>query len=309
MKNGDIPREGNASIDEKINSMTNAYAPLFSISALNPLDNEGLVSIERYFKDIMETTRDALPFMNPHSREVYVTKVSRRLSDFIGSERYLGSKEEVHMKRLHDYVNLMWHVIEANDQSYNGHQEQVSLGLHSKNVASLAVSLANAAADYKLGITTHDIEIIRASGILHDVGKIIVPDSILTKNGKLTDQEMARVRPHAEKGAEIILSAGFEEEAMYAGAHHIRPDGKGYPEFPELMGVNTSDIRVYILPFADMFEAITRRKYKHKNPLSPEEAMAVAQQEAGKQLHPDLVKIAVETNCMVRTYHEINDAA
>ena len=73
------------------------------------------------------------------------------------------------------------------------------------------------------------VERVRLAGILHDIGKIAVPDAVLSKPGKLTDEEWAEMRKHPDVGALIVDGAELKDVAAWVGAHHERPDGRGYP--------------------------------------------------------------------------------
>ena len=90
--------------------------------------------------------------------------------------------------------------------------------------------------------------------MLHDIGKIGVPDSILRKPGPLTDDEYDEMQKHAELGARILAGANLEDISAWVLAHHERPDGRGYPH-----GLATQDIplEAKILAVADSYEAMT----------------------------------------------------
>src|SRR3712207_173983 len=96
---------------------------------------------------------------------------------------------------------------------------------HSQRVAFYAATLATA---MKLG--DERVESLRMAGLLHDVGKIGIRDSILLKPGKLTREEFAGMRRHSELGRAIIAGAGLTELAEWVVALHERIDGDGYPE-------------------------------------------------------------------------------
>jgi diguanylate cyclase (GGDEF)-like protein/putative nucleotidyltransferase with HDIG domain len=120
---------------------------------------------------------------------------------------------------------------------------------HSETVASLCRQVAEA-----YGLGAERVERIRLAGLLHDVGKIGVPDDVLRKPGALTPSEWAEMREHPELGARIVGSAGLEDIAQWVLAHHERPDGRGYP-----YGLHGDQIplEARILAVADAFEAMT----------------------------------------------------
>src|SRR5918996_53200 len=95
---------------------------------------------------------------------------------------------------------------------------------------------------------------IEVAGVLHDIGKIGLPDAILQKPGRLGRAELAEIRTHPEIGAQVLSGRGLEDLRAWVLAHHERPDGKGYPT-----GLSDRDIplEAKILAVADAFEAMT----------------------------------------------------
>jgi diguanylate cyclase (GGDEF)-like protein len=106
----------------------------------------------------------------------------------------------------------------------------------------------------ELGMSASLVRRIRIAGVLHDIGKIGLPDAILQKPGPLTEEEWAQVRRHPEIGAGILGSKNFEDIRSWVFAHHERPDGTGYPR-----GLKEADIplEARILAVADAYEAMT----------------------------------------------------
>ena len=106
----------------------------------------------------------------------------------------------------------------------------------------------------ELGIDEDRVQRIRLAGILHDIGKIGVPDSILCKPGPLTTEEMDQMRRHPELGARILSSSELDDVREWILAHHERPDGTGYPK-----GLTGDEIPIEaaILAVADAYEAMT----------------------------------------------------
>ena len=101
---------------------------------------------------------------------------------------------------------------------------------------------------------------IEVAGVLHDIGKVGLPDAILQKPGPLGKHELAEIRTHPEIGAQILNSRGLEDLREWVLAHHERPDGKGYPA-----GLSDSEIplEAKILAVADAYEAmISDRVYR-----------------------------------------------
>ena len=157
---------------------------------------------------------------------------------------------------------------------------------HSENVAYYSAELAKAA-----GIAPDLVEIVRESGLLHDIGKIGIPEEILNKPDKLSPAEYEIIKSHVDNAVGIIRhlpSLDYVIPAVYS--HHERYDGKGYPR--GLAGDNIP-ITGRILSIADAFDAITSVR-KYKDACSPEEAVKRLRAESGKHFDPHLVETFIE---------------
>jgi diguanylate cyclase (GGDEF)-like protein len=152
---------------------------------------------------------------------------------------------------------------------------------HSETVGRYAEMMAR-----ELGLSEQRTARVQLAGRLHDIGKVGVPDSILSKPAKLTDEEFAIIKRHPELGAQILEHQSLADVRQWVGAHHERPDGRGYPL--ALTG-ETIPIEARILAVADSYEAMTSdRAY------SPSIGHAAARAElercAGAQFDPRVVQ-------------------
>jgi diguanylate cyclase (GGDEF)-like protein/putative nucleotidyltransferase with HDIG domain len=120
---------------------------------------------------------------------------------------------------------------------------------HSRTVGRYCALIAA-----ELGLAPERVQRIEVAGILHDIGKIGLPDAILQKPGPLGKTELAEIRTHPEIGAQILSGRGLEDLREWVLAHHERPDGLGYPR-----GLKNGEIplEAKILAVADAFEAMT----------------------------------------------------
>ena len=158
--------------------------------------------------------------------------------------------------------------------------------IHSMNVSKYAVILAEA-----LGMNSNDIEIIRDAGLLHDIGKISIPERILQKTSKLTDEEYAIMKTHVENSTKMIRYLPDMDYVIPAVVgHHERYDGTGYPR--GLAGQNIPYM-ARILTIADCFDAMTAKR-PYKQALSVEYAVNELEKNSGTQFDPVLVKKFVE---------------
>lgn len=149
------------------------------------------------------------------------------------------------------------------------------------------VSLARATAQ-RLHRPEEELHLIRLGALLHDIGKIGIPDAILHKPGPLTDEEWAIMRQHPTMGQQILVQAGgvFVALAQIVAAHHERWDGRGYPL--GLVG-KAIPFAARILAVVDSYDAMTSRRV-YREPLSVEDACKELQRCAGSQYDPRVVE-------------------
>lgn len=157
---------------------------------------------------------------------------------------------------------------------------------HSKNVAKMSGKLAKAC-----GLKTEKIVEIYESGRMHDIGKIAVAPSILSKDSALNDIEMSQVRTHSEVGYQILRSVN--EYALMSGyilTHHERWDGSGYPG-----GLKANDIPLEsrIIGIADSFDAMINDR-PYRKALSIDEAVEELNRCSGTQFDPELTRVFIE---------------
>jgi len=153
---------------------------------------------------------------------------------------------------------------------------------------------------HDLGLQGDELEALQAAALLHDIGKLAVPEYILTKPGKLTPQEFAKMKVHPLVGAEIVEQVQFPYPvAPIVRAHHEKWDGSGYP-----FGLKGHDIPLgaRILSAVDHLDALASdREYRRALPL--DEAMQLIEAESGKGLDPEVVM------ALSRRYRELEQVA
>jgi len=155
---------------------------------------------------------------------------------------------------------------------------------HSERVAEYARKIAA-----RFG---RDNELLYLAAILHDVGKIIIPDALMEKPGELSEDELELIRKHPEVSYLIVKELiPAKDVAFWIKAHHERWDGTGYP-----MGLKGEEIPIEarIIAVADAFDAMTTEK-PYREPLSEEEALNRLKEGAGTQWDPEVVGVALKT--------------
>ena len=186
-------------------------------------------------------------------------------------------------KRKEDglFINQIIHAfaksIDIKDKYTNGHSIRVAM--YAKMIAK------------KAGFPEKAAEAVYNIGLLHDIGKITVPDEILNKNGRLDDEEFSVIKKHTSNGSEILKEIAIAPElAIGAQYHHERIDGGGYPqgktgdEIPEI---------AQIIAVADTFDAMfSTRPYRKKMPL--DKVVAELKRCAGTQLSAEYVSVLLQ---------------
>jgi putative nucleotidyltransferase with HDIG domain len=154
---------------------------------------------------------------------------------------------------------------------------------HSAAVARYARTVAE-----MLGLDERDQDLIHTAGLLHDIGKFVLPDSILFANRKLTDSEWALIKRHPEQGAQLVARIeGYGPVAEIVLHHHERFAGGGYPDG---IAGDAIPLGARIVAVADTYDVMTARD-SYRRPVSPEVALAELRRVAGTQLDPAVVDV------------------
>ncbi len=195
----------------------------------------------------------------------------------------LGKEKERYRNLFVNLTIALTSTIEAKDRYTRGHTDRVTR-------YSLAVAhqmTANGSAE----LPSEFFESLYLSALLHDIGKIAIPETILGKQDKLTPEEYEIMKQHTVRGVEILRSiTEFEESLKGVKYHHERYDGKGYPE-----GLKGEEIPLIaaIIAVADAFDAmVTDRPYRRG--LSKEAAVNEIRECSGTQFNPIVVKAMTE---------------
>jgi putative nucleotidyltransferase with HDIG domain len=156
---------------------------------------------------------------------------------------------------------------------------------HSRRVAEYSLCIAG-----NMKLEEKDLQLLKKSALLHDIGKIGVPDVILHKGSELTDEEFAAVKAHPEIGANILKPVeAFKDLVPAVYCHHERFDGKGYPR-----GIQGEDIplNARIISVADSFDAMTSNR-SYRSAFSREAALAEIERNKGVQFDPRIADIFI----------------
>ncbi|HEY1241392.1 MAG TPA: HD domain-containing phosphohydrolase [Bryobacteraceae bacterium] len=199
-----------------------------------------------------------------------------------GEKLHAESMAALHLRT----IEALALAIEAKDETTRHHLERVQ---------TYAVAIGE-----EMGIADSELDALRAAAILHDIGKLAVPEHIISKPGKLTAEEFEKMKIHPQVGADILERVQFPYPvAPIVRAHHEKWDGSGYPS-----GLAGEEIPLgaRILSVVDCLDALASdRQYRRALPL--DEAMAVVLSESGKSFDPRIVEI------LHSRYHELEELA
>lgn len=265
-------------------SLRKIYAECYFWSFPYYLMGAGLAALVSYLSHILEWQTSLL--MLP---AVYLIYRSYRL--------YLG-KLENEKRHVEDMANLHLRTIEAlalaieaKDHTTHDHLQRVRV--YATEVAK------------ELKISAAEMEALQAAALLHDIGKLAVPEHIISKPGRLTPEEFEKMKIHPVVGAEILERVRFPYPVVpIVRAHHEKWDGSGYP-----FGLKGTEIPIgaRILSAVDFLDALASdRQYRRAIPL--QEVMARLNQESGKSFDPKVVEVLqrryVEMESLVQGHTE-----
>ncbi|WP_241241298.1 HD-GYP domain-containing protein [Fervidobacterium sp. 2310opik-2] len=208
------------------------------------------------------------------SEEIEILKsLSGFMTSFIATHTYLSNQGRFQK----DMIITMIRILEYHDPYTKG---------HSKNVANLASLLAE-----KLGLSDEMIKKTYWAALVHDIGKIVIPSSILNKEGKLTIEEFEVIKKHPVYGHDFLSTSDeLKELGKYVLHHHERWDGKGYPA-----GLSKEDIPLIsrIISVVDAWDAM-RSDRPYRKGLPEEIAKKELIEHSGVQFDPNIVKAFLE---------------
>ncbi len=196
---------------------------------------------------------------------------------------YMGRLQDSH-NHLQSMADLHLRTIEALALAIDAKDETTHL--HLQRVRIFAIGLAKA-----MNLSDGEIQSLKAGALLHDVGKLAVPEYILNKPGKLTPQEFNRMKIHPIVGAEILSAVNFPYPVVpVVLCHHEKYDGTGYPN-----GLAGEEIPITarILSVVDCFDALASDR-PYRRALTPEDAMKYVVEQSGKAFDPKIVSLFQE---------------
>ena len=224
-------------------------------------ENVGIIAID--------VAKDSNKKFSKNSKRI-LNSVEKLASSNLAMKRY----NELQLKYVQDTVLSLTKMLENHDKYTTG---------HNRSVAELAKKMAKL-----VGLKNKEVEDIYWAGLVHDIGKILVPETILNKPGKLTEEEFNQIKKHTTWGYEALsVSKEFSSIATYVLFHHERWDGRGYPS-----GKKKEEIPLgaRILTIVDSWDTMLSNR-PYRKALSKEKAIQELTDNLGEQFDPTLVDI------------------
>lgn len=204
-------------------------------------------------------------------------KSIKQMNEIKRINQELSNTYEKLEKAYLESIQTLRYTVEAKDPYTRGHSDRVS---------EYSVLIGE-----KLGLSEEDIKTLRVGGLFHDIGKIGIPDSILLKDAKLTDDEYSEIKNHPSIGAHILCNAEvFKDIIPIVKHHHERYDGRGYPGM--LKGEDIPYL-ARIAAVADSFDAMTSKR-TYRNSLPIDIVREEIEKNLGTQFDPEIGKVFLD---------------
>ncbi len=224
---------------------------------------------KRLGRNQVRTCAEALRASHDESLSATIHLLERREGPLVDG---MGGDQEQHAAQLAAVYSLMW-LIELRDHG---------ISIHSYNVSDLATAIA-----IEMGLDAQHIFDVSTAALLHDIGKIAIPDVLLQKTGRLSPNEWSLIKQHAELGAQILeVSPALRHLMPVIRHHHERWDGSGYPD---CLAGEAIPLEARIIGVAEAYSAmLSDRPYQLAR--SSGAALAELQRCAGQQFDPEVVQ-------------------
>ena len=215
-------------------------------------------------------------YYNEFSNLAYKINTKKQTYDNYIEQLITEQNLKLEQERLSS-IEIIRRTVDAKDAYTRGHSDRVS---------EYSVLIGK-----KLGLSDQDLYTLKIGALFHDIGKIGIPDRVLLKEGKLTDEEYEEIKKHPSIGAHILENSNiFENMIPIVLHHHERFDGRGYP-----MGLKNKEIPLMarIVAVADTFDAMTSKRV-YRNSLPLDVVKAEFERCSGTQFDSEIVKIFLD---------------
>lgn len=213
---------------------------------------------------------------------LYIEHVKSIFSNIIKTPGYTINITELIEKMAPLYTSRNT-IVELFDMIHQMHSLNDTIYAHCVNVALISRMIGR-----WLHLEQHDLDILTCSGLLHDIGKLAIPEAVLNKPGKLTDEEFALIKAHPKTGYEMLRNQDVDTRIKQTALmHHERYDGSGYPN--RLSSELLSDFAM-IVAIADVYDAMTAAR-SYREPLCPFQVIEKFEQEGFQKYHTKYIYV------------------
>ena len=213
---------------------------------------------------------------------LYIEYVKDVFSNLKSNPNYVINTAELIAKMAPLYTSRNT-IVELFDMIHQMHTLNDSIHAHCVNVALISRMIGR-----WLHLEQHDLDILTCCGLFHDVGKLAIPDEVLNKPGKLTDEEFALIKSHPKTGYEMLRNQNIDNRIKQSALmHHERYDGSGYPN--QLPSELLSDYST-IVAIADVYDAMTAAR-SYREPLCPFQVIEKFEQEGFQKYHTKYIYV------------------
>lgn len=284
-----------ASIDDsgefKVLVGVGQYEKAEGANAPDVLDPEGLLLIKRALKSRSPQISDR------HFAQHFVTKNNNHYVVYLATDSRIDPDDEQLVELFCQSVGLAFENMGLHEEVVQSQRQMIMLlsGSIEERSTDLRNHVERVAGYSELlgrlyGLPEEDVELLSVGAAMHDIGKISVPEAILNKPGRLTDEERAEMELHVERGDKLLEGQSGEilsTARIVVSQHHEQWNGRGYP-----LGLKGEGIHLYgrIAAIADVFDALTTTRC-YKQPWPIEDVMSYFRKQAGVQFDPDLVRL------------------
>lgn len=248
--------------------------PVYEYTEINTNKIKKTIAFKKFHKSYIETVdnlNDSLTKIASHSGEINIDELMLHCNDVL-----LTCRNTFHV------FDMLHCIRDYDDLTF----------VHSLNVALICNTIGK-----WLDFSKEDLDALTLAGLLHDIGKLLIPNSIISKSGKLTDDEFTTIKTHSTKGYQLLKDMDIDKRIKYAALmHHERCDGSGYPNGYTRRSI---DSFAKIVAIADVFDAMTSAR-AYRGPLCPFEVISLFETEGLNKYDPKYLMTFLEG--IVQTY-------
>lgn len=213
---------------------------------------------------------------------LYIEQVKEVFSNILNTPGYVINTKDL-IQKMSDLYTSRNTIVELFDMIHQMHSLNDTVYAHCVNVALISRMIGR-----WLHLDQNDLDVLTCCGLFHDIGKLAIPDEILNKPGKLTDEEFALIKSHPKTGYDMLRKQDIDNRIKQAALmHHERYDGSGYPN--QLTSEFLSDFST-IIAIADVYDAMTAAR-SYREPLCPFQVIEKFEIEGFQKYHTKYIYV------------------